>query len=82
MGNRFLTICSLIRVNQIEVRRDTAIGTDESEIHTAASARLFRETIEKNLPGAKLTWALSWLALKDRRENYVELKKQIVFYHK
>ncbi len=81
MGNRFLTICSLIRVNQIEITRDTSIGTDESEMHTAASARLFRETIEKNLPGTKITWALSWLALKDQRENYVELKKQIVFYH-
>lgn len=82
MGNRFLTICSLIRVNQIEITRDTSIGTDESEMHTAASARLFRETIEKNLPGTKITWALSWLALKDQRENYVDLKKQIVFYHK
>jgi arylsulfatase A-like enzyme len=82
MGNRFLTICSFIRVNQIEVTRDTSIGTDESEAHTAASARLFRETIEKNLPGARITWALSWLALKDQRENYVDLKKQIVFYHK
>ena len=81
MGNRYFTLCSIIRVNQIEVSRDTSLGTDESSAHTAAAARLFRETIEKNLPGAKITWALSWLALKDQRENYLELKKQIVFYH-
>lgn len=82
MGNRFLTICSFIRVNQIEVSRDTSLGTDESGAHTAAAAHLFRETIEKNLPGARITWAFSWLALKDQRENYVELRKLIVTYHK
>lgn len=81
IGNRFLTICSVIRVNQIEVSRDSTLGTDESEMHTAAAARLFRETIRKNLPEARITWAFSWLALKDQRENYVELKKQIVSYH-
>jgi hypothetical protein len=82
MGNRFLTICSVIRVNQIEVSRDTNLGTDEANAHTAASARLFRETIKKNIPDAKITWAFSWLALKDQRENYLELKKQIVSFHR
>jgi hypothetical protein len=81
MGNRFLTICSVIRVNQIEVARDKTLGTDESSAHTAAAARLFRETIRKNLPDAKITWAFSWLALKDQRPNYLALKKQIVAYH-
>ena len=82
LGNRFLTICSFIRVNQIEVSRDKSVGFDESVAHTPASARLFRETIDKNFPGARITWAFSWLALKDLRENYVELKKLIVSYHK
>lgn len=82
LGNRFLTICSIIRVNQIEVSRDSSVGFDESALHTAEAARLFRETIEKNLPGARITWAFSWLALKDQRENYLELKKQIIYYHK
>jgi hypothetical protein len=82
MGNRFFTFCSVIRVNQIEVSRDNAIGTDESAAHTPEVARLFRETVEKNMPGARITWAFSWLALKDQRENYRELKKQIVLYHK
>ncbi len=82
MGNRYLTICSIIRVNQIEVSRDKSVGFDESAAHTAEAARLFRETIEKNLPGTSITWAFSWLALKDQRENYLELKKQIIDYHK
>ena len=62
IGNRFITICSFIRVNQIEVSRDKLIGFDESVAHTPAAARLFRETIDKSLPGARITWAFSWLA--------------------
>ena len=81
MGNRFFTLCSFIRVNQIEVSRDVSVGTDESNAHTPEAARLFRETIDKNMPGARITWAFSWLALKDQRENYVELRKLIVTYH-
>jgi len=81
IGNRFFTLCSFIRVNQIEVSRDVSVGTDESNAHTPEAARLFRETVDKNMPGARITWAFSWLALKDQRENYIELRKQIVFYH-
>ena len=82
MGNRFFTLCSFIRVNQIEVSRDSAIGTDESNFHTAAAARLFRETVSKTWPEASITWAFSWLALKDQRPNYLELKKLVISYHK
>lgn len=82
MGNRFFTFCSIIRVNQIEVSRDLALGTDESSLHTPEAARLFRETIRSTWPDAKITWAFSWLALKDQRTNYGELKKLIVSYHK
>jgi hypothetical protein len=82
MGNRFFTLCSFIRVNQIEVSRDSAIGTDESSFHTAAAARLFRETVNKTWPEARITWAFSWLALKDQRQNYLELKKLVISYHK
>jgi hypothetical protein len=82
LGNRFLTLCSVIRVNQIEVARDLTLGTDESKLHTAEAARLFRETLRKSWPDAKITWAFSWLALKDQRPNYQELKKQVIAYHK
>lgn len=81
MGNRFLTLSTVVRVRQVEVSRDLAFGPDESSLHTPLEARLFRETIEKAWPGARITWAFSWLALKDDRPNYKELKKLVVSYH-
>ena len=65
MGNRFFTLSTVVRVNQIEASRDLNVGEDESSIHGPAEARIFRETIEKAWPGARITWAFSWLALKD-----------------
>ena len=82
MGNRFFTLCSVIRVRQIEVSRNVAYGTDESSLHTAAAAHRFRETVNKTWPEARITWAFSWLALKDQRQNYQELKQLVAFYHK
>jgi hypothetical protein len=82
MGNRFFTFNTVIRVRQIEVTRDHAEGPDESGIHSPAEARVFRETLEKGWPGARMTWAFSWLALKDERENYRKLRELVVRYHK
>lgn len=81
-GQRFLTINSVVRVRQIEVTRDTAHGPDESSVHTSAEARSFREAIEKAWPGARITWAFSWLALHDKRESYRELRELVVSYHR
>lgn len=81
MGNRFFTFSTIVRVRQIEMSRDTAEGPDESILHTPEEARTFRETIEKGWPGARITWGFSWLALKDQRPNYVDLKKLVVTYH-
>jgi hypothetical protein len=81
MGQRFLTFNTIVRVRQIEVTRDTAHGPDESSVHTPAEARTFRETIEKAWPGARITWAFSWLALHDTRESYRELRELIASYH-
>ncbi len=81
LGNRFFTFSTVVRVNQIETSRDAFHGTDESTIHTPEGARKFRETIENAWPGARITWSFSWLALKDQRPNYVDLKKLVVSYH-
>lgn len=80
LGNRFLTLNTIVRVRQIEVTRDTAHGPDESSVHTPAEARTFREAIEKAWPGARITWAFSWLALHDEREQYRELRDLVVSY--
>lgn len=81
LSKRFLTLNTVVRVRQIEVSRDTAHGPDESSVHTPAEGRIFREAIEKAWPGARITWALSWLALHDKRDNYRELRGLIVSYH-
>jgi hypothetical protein len=82
MGNRFLTFNTIVRVRQIEVTRDTAHGPDESSVHTPAEARTFRGAIEAAWPGARITWAFSWLALHDERPQYRELRALIVSYQK
>lgn len=81
LGNRFFTFNSVVRVNQIEVSRDRCVGADESAIHTPREARLFRDTVAEGWPGARMTWAFSWLALNDDRQNYRDLRRLIVSYH-
>lgn len=82
LGQRFLTLNTIVRVHQIEVSRDVAHGPDESSIHTPTEARTFREAIESAWPGGRITWAFSWLALHDERPQYQELRNLIVSYRK
>ncbi len=81
MGNRFFTLNTVVRVDQIEVTRDTSHGVDESSVHTPKEARTFREAIDKAWPGARITWAFSWRALHDQRPNYQEIRDLVVSYH-
>lgn len=81
MGNRFLTINTIIRVNQIEVTRDRNEGRDERHLHTPEKVKAFREAIALELPEASITWAFSWLALDDPAKNYKEIRKLVVEYH-
>ncbi|HEX5791445.1 MAG TPA: DUF3863 domain-containing protein [Luteolibacter sp.] len=82
MGKRFFTLNTVVRVNQIEVTRDQTHGVDESSVHTLAEAKLFRETIEQAWPGAHITWAFSWQALKDPRDNYREIRDYAADCHR
>lgn len=79
-GNRFFTLGTVVRVRQIEATREIAHGPDESSIHTPAEARLFRETIAECWPGARITWAFTWQALHDKRENYQGIRDLVVTY--
>jgi len=81
MGNRFFTLNTVVRVNQIEATRDAVHGEDESSIHSPVEARTFREAVEKAWPGARITWAFSWQALKDSRPNYSGIREVVVSYH-
>lgn len=81
MGNRFLTFNCVIRVNQIEVARDRNVGEDERSLHTPERVINYRKAVAKGLPGAKITWALSWLALHDTTDNYRRIRKLVAGYH-
>jgi hypothetical protein len=81
IGNRFLTFNAIIRVNQIEVARDRNLGHDERKLHTPEKVKQFRQAIEEGWKGAKITWALSWLALHDETEQYKEIRKLLIEYH-
>ncbi|WP_431209627.1 DUF3863 domain-containing protein [Puia sp. P3] len=81
MGNRFLTFNCVIRVNQIEVSRDRNVGEDERSLHTPQRVENFRRAVAKGFPGAKMTWALSWLALHDSTANYVGIRRLVAGYH-
>jgi len=81
IGNRFLTFNAVIRVNQIEVSRDRNVGEDERSLHTPVVVKKYREAIESGFPGAKITWAFSWLALRDTTSNYRKIRELVVGYH-
>lgn len=80
-GHRFLTINTVIRVNQIEVSRDRNEGVDERNLHTPERVIRFRDAIEQGYPGARITWAFSWLALHDTSLNYSKIREIVVGYH-
>lgn len=81
LGNRFLTFCSVIRVNQIEAARDKDLGEDESSAHTPANVQALRAAFEAGWPEGRMTWALSWRALHDQRANYRAIRDLVAGYH-
>lgn len=81
MGNRFLTINTVIRVNQIEATRTRNLGHDEHKLHTPDRVMKFRQAIAAAFPHAQITWAFSWLALHDTTYNYRKIREIVVGYH-
>ena len=81
MGNRFLTLNAVIRVNQIEVSRNRNVGEDERALHTPERVKAFRNAVTEGFPGGKMTWAFSWLALQDTTEAYQQIRKIVIGYH-
>ena len=73
-GRRILTFNSVIRVNQIEVTRTRNEGFDEADRHTPENVRALREAFAAGWPGAPMTWAFSWRALFDERDNYRRIR--------
>jgi hypothetical protein len=78
---RFLTHVSVVRVTQIEVTPDRSIGLDESPDNSPAHIRSRREAFARGCPQGTMTWAISWLALKDNRKEYQEARKLLASFH-
>jgi hypothetical protein len=81
LRGRFLTHVSVVRVNQIEVTPTHSIGEDEAADNTPAHIRSRREAFERGCPGGRMTWAISWLALNDNRQQYKDARRLLAYYH-
>lgn len=81
LRGRFLTHVSVVRVNQIEVTPTRSIGLDESPDNSPAHIRSRREAFSRGAPNGRMTWAISWLALKDQRPEYQEARRLLASYH-
>jgi Domain of Unknown Function with PDB structure (DUF3863) len=81
LRGRFLTHVSVVRVNQIEVTPDRSIGEDEAIDNRPERIRSRREAFRAGCPDGKMTWAISWLALKDSRKEYQDIRRLLASYH-
>lgn len=81
LQGRFVTHVSVFRVNQIEVTPTRSIGQDESIDNRPERIRSRREAFALGCPGGKMTWAISWLALIDPRQEYKDGRRLIASYH-
>lgn len=71
---RVLTVNTVIRRHQIEATRTRSLWEDESALHSAALVERFSDAVRAAVPGARLTWALSWGALTDTSRRYRDLR--------
>ncbi|HZY61591.1 MAG TPA: DUF3863 domain-containing protein [Edaphobacter sp.] len=81
LRGRFVTHVSVVRVNQIEVSRNRSIGEDESPANSTAHIRSRREAFARGCPEGRMTWAVSWLALNDTRQEYKDARRLLASYH-
>ena len=78
---RYLTHVSVVRVNQIEVTPTRNIGEDEATDNRPERIRSRRDAFARGCPDGKMTWAVSWLALRDQRKEYQEARRLLADYH-
>jgi hypothetical protein len=81
LRGRFITHVSVVRVNQIEVTPTRNLGDDETADNRPERIRSRREAFARGCPGGKMTWAISWLALIDSRQEYKDARRLLASYH-
>ena len=72
---RNLTVNTVIRRHQIEATRTRSLWEDEAELHSAALVERFSDAVRTAVPGAHLTWALSWGAITDTSRRYRDIRR-------
>ena len=78
-GNRFVTLCIMIRTTPWEVSRDVKLlDRDESTWHTLDGVRSMREAFARSNPDGRLTWGFTLNALEDKRTNYRQIRDYVV----
>ena len=81
-GQRFVTLCIMIRTTPWEVSRDVKLlNRDESAWHTVEGVRALRETFASADPEGRLTWGFTLNALEDKRRNYEGIRAYAVECH-
>jgi hypothetical protein len=79
IGNRFVTLCIMIRTTPWEVSRDVRLmERDEAEWHTLEGVRWLRDAFAHDNPDGRLTWGFTLNALEDGRKNYREIRDYVV----
>jgi hypothetical protein len=81
LQGRFITHVSIVRVNQIEVTPSRSIGQDEVADNSPDHIRSRRDAFARGFPDGKMTWAISWLALNDTRQQYKDARRLLASYH-
>jgi hypothetical protein len=71
----------VVRVNQIEVTPTRSIGEDEAPDNRVDHIRSRRDAFARGCPDGKMTWAISWLALKDTRQEYKDARRLLASYN-
>ncbi|RRA47578.1 DUF3863 domain-containing protein [Acidipila sp. EB88] len=81
-GQRFVTLCIMIRTTPWEVSRDVKLlDRDESAWHTLEGVRALREAFATDNPDGKLTWGFTLNSLDDKRTNYQQIRAYAVECH-
>jgi hypothetical protein len=73
-GRRYLTINSLIRKYQVEATRTRHMLADETELHSAHGVIDFSNAVRRGFRDARITWAMSWMALTDTSPRYEAIR--------
>lgn len=81
LGHRFITHISVISVGGVEATRSQFFRGDVSAQNTPARVRARRDAFQAGAPDGRMTWAISWLALNDQRDQFKEIRRLLAHYH-